>query len=119
MTWRRARINRKTSARIRTIPVRGKGDDAGKWFKCQWCGFMCNIDRDELRGSQDGVAGMTYSSATDVGTGDSNTSIYGGVLQTFASPALDASGAAKTIEYTYIGTAAFGCPFCGSTNWRG
>ena len=39
---------RKLPKRSRTRPIRGKGDDEGKYFRCWNCGFICNKDRDEL-----------------------------------------------------------------------
>ena len=34
--------------RSRTIPLFGTGDDAGKYYRCWNCGFICNAERDTL-----------------------------------------------------------------------
>jgi len=55
----RSRIRKES----RTIPLygdadRGNGLDDGRYFRCWNCGFICNIDRDALGGSEsrDGIS---------------------------------------------------------------
>lgn len=43
---------RKLIKRSRTLPVYGEGDDEGKYFRCCFCGWICNVDRDELGDSE-------------------------------------------------------------------
>ena len=45
---------RKLTKRSRTLPVYGEGADKGKYFRCWNCGWICNVDRDELGDSDSG-----------------------------------------------------------------
>ena len=51
---------RKLTKRSRTIPVYGEGADKGKYFRCWNCGWICNVDRDEL-GDSDSSSGNDHT----------------------------------------------------------
>ena len=51
---------RKLAKRSRTLPVYGEGADKGKYFRCWNCGWICNVDRDEL-GDSDSSAGDEHT----------------------------------------------------------
>jgi len=51
---------RKLTKRSRTLPVYGEGADKGKYFRCWNCGWICNVDRDEL-GDSDSSAGDEHT----------------------------------------------------------
>jgi len=41
---------RKLPKQSRTIPVKGGGEDRGRYFRCWNCGFICDTQRDNLGG---------------------------------------------------------------------
>ena len=119
----------------RTIPVRGHkdygdGQDAGKYWRCWNCGFICDVERDELGDSEstDGVSHTIYNAQYTGGLtdamihGDNN----GVALLTMASARsghvlleLDAAGDPKGVRLNWTPDVTSGCPFCGTRNWRG
>jgi hypothetical protein len=126
----------------RTIPVKGTGEDAGKWFKCWTCGFICNSERDSLGGAES-MHGMSsefyyeyYPQSEGAYRGVSASSNYlheegetsdGTVaLATLAvlrgkyrTSAVGMDGNPIQTKLTYAARPERGCPLCGSTNWRG
>lgn len=107
----RSRKPRKDS---RTKKVHGTNDDAGKWYRCWNCDFLCNEDRDDLGGAadKDGVV-HTVQASTPYRVG-----IYTATLRsntnTFA--VVNPSQQAQNIHTPLSNS---GCPFCGCRNWRG
>jgi len=115
---------RKLPKQSRTIPLpasseRGNGLDAGRYFRCWHCGYICNIDRDSLGGaqSQSGVALQEYEPESD--TGVFNVPVFGGLDSAYVVPEAGADGAAKEIRRSIEPIVSGGCPFCGSLNWKG
>jgi hypothetical protein len=119
---------RKLRKESRTLPLKGKGDDAGKYFKCWNCGFICDSDRDELGDSESGAGddhtdyhGLT-TIAANPGTSDlvAKQICLGGNqhYQTLQS-VLTLDGSNKQINHSHLSDVSRGCPFCGTTNWRG
>lgn len=117
--------SRKLPKQSSTIPVKGVGDDAGKWFRCWNCGFMCNVDRDKLSGdkSLSGVVLMEYVAIPDT---------YGDPLAAYAcldgcesffhtTPKMKADGTPQEEKHTLAPSSELssGCPQCHSLNWRG
>jgi len=128
---------RKTRKESRTIPVIGDGDDAGKYYRCWNCGFICDADRDAL-GDSDSRSGVTqidyvkeYPSASGIGGGTEGWSADGQVPLQLLTVSGGAMGRMVTLENEDDGTPKAlnhhvfkpkvdsGCPFCGSKNWRG
>lgn len=111
--------------RSRTLPLKGTGDDAGKWYRCWYCGFICNVERDELgdSDSSSGVGHIDYHSQAfgnmDATDSLNRVAVIGGPLHVFALMELDADGSAKGIRHDFKSDISTGCPFCGSKNWRG
>ena len=127
----------------RTIPVRGKGDDAGKWFKCWNCGFICNIDRDDSSGGYAGDNHTEFIRTAPAEGVDDRMLVFDS--PPFYHTLMEASLCSTTIETDEIGLVPLdeytmieeecsdsltirhefesditkGCPFCGTTNWRG
>jgi len=97
----------------RTIPMYGEGDDAGKYFRCWNCGFICNIDRDAL-GDGDGRAYTEFGITTEplYPVDDDGGPPYAAVLKGIN-------------EYHTVGlhdgyqVGGTGCPLCHTLNWRG
>ena len=119
---------RKLAKRSRTLPVYGEGADEGKYFRCWNCGFICNVDRDEL-GDSESSAGDEHTdfhdthhcSTYDAPDAASRYATLGGdtghyqVAQNIITP----DGEAELIRHEYTSDISRGCPFCGTTNWRG
>ena len=115
--------SRKLRKRSKTIPVKGFGDDAGKYYQCWYCGFMCNVDRDSLGDAESG-SGEYHQDFTGsaYGSGDSSSPLNTLALLDGADVVLmelDASGSTKTVYHEFAPKPSGGCPQCGSTNWRG
>lgn len=119
---------RKLIKRSRTLPIYGEGEDKDKYFHCWNCGFVCNTDRDEL-GNSESSAGddhtdyhqghhcSTYDSSSDA----SRYAVLGGDTGHYqVAINIDTPDAvAKTIRHEHVSDISRGCPFCGSTNYRG
>ena len=113
--------------RSRTRPIRGKGDDEGKYFRCWNCGFPCDKDRDEL-GDAESSAGDDHTdyhniAPTDPYTNDSASKslCLGDAIEEHYHVVMeiDADGEPKTIVHDHTSDISRGCPFCGCTNWMG
>ena len=105
--------------KARAIPIRGKGADSGKWYKCWHCGFLCNIDRDDDSGYKAGVRHSTYIHPNGESGSISDRTIV--LRQPFFYHVLmksDAAGQPETIRHDFISSVVKGCPFCGTTNYR-
>ena len=153
--------------RSRRMPVYGKGDDAGRYFRCWNCGFICDSKRDSLGGSDSAggdnhhdfalQAGASYRAGLGprpVGTLDvighyhvalkikvqTNTTVttvetvpdylsFGTEPVTFGTEQLyfssqtvttsESTGIPESVYHHHKTNISAGCPFCGSTNWRG
>ena len=132
--------------RVRGNPIRGAyeahgvGEDSGKYFRCWNCGFICDVERDELgdsesrSGASSEIYAAQYSSdninETDGSTRQVGTPIYGtsnGVpLLVIASLRTGhvvlengADSSPKGIRLNWQPKITGGCPFCGSKNYRG
>lgn len=128
----RSRFKRtKIRANIKTIPIKGSGDDAGVWYECQFCGFTCNIDRDRLEGDNARAGNDTQIVITASSSGsspptkvDNGIDAYIGVLggdlnfhHTTTKTGYD--GEPEHVHHEFEPVVNFGCPFCGTTNWKG
>ena len=121
---RRRERSRKPRGDSRTIPIRGYGDDDGKYFTCWYCGFTCNKDRDKLGGlgSKDGLnheAVSRTAPGAEPGEHLSALAVLDGDLNHFETTLkADSSGNGipPVVVFTTTGT---GCPLCHSHNWRG
>jgi len=115
---RSKKLKRGRNARaIYGADVRGDGRDSGKYWECQHCGFICNVERDYLGGAEERatVAPIAYDQTTD----DLSTAKYhcqgaAGATQTLC----EAAGGTWSKE-RYKPSGNSGCPFCFSPNWRG
>lgn len=116
-------VNRSKKVRkdSRTIPVPGHrdygdGEDNGKWYRCWHCGFLCNVDRDELGGPQDEnqVSAIAYTQTDQYGNTAYHCVGAAGADQT----ACEAAGGIWS-STRYKPVVESGCPFCGTLNWRG
>lgn len=121
---RRVRVShrsKKVRKEARRIPVwgspeRGGGEDHDRYFVCWHCGFICDVQRDELAGDED--ESLVEPIAYDLVDEDGNTAGYcfgaAGDTQTIC----EANGGEwKTQKYTHHSNG--GCPLCSTRNWRG
>lgn len=110
------------------MPVPGKGDDDGRYFRCWNCGFVCDSQRDEL-GDSESRGGDDHTNYYRYAQPDSSVSptdktkklcLAGpiGHYHTIMELGYDGS-TPKTITHPIKSDVSRGCPFCGSTNWRG
>jgi hypothetical protein len=137
----------------RTIPIwgsleRGEGQDHDKWYRCWFCGWLCDDQRDALGDSEsrDGVIHEDYNPAENrvvrnMGVGSSgdetigiidepDRSIYSSLSITGKTAVLgnslvagndfDSDDEPKAVYHPIrVSEKSFGCPFCHSLNWRG
>lgn len=109
--------------RSRTRPVRGRGRDADRYFKCWYCGFVCDVERDELGGSESG-SGVAHTDALEL-SGESDgiplsIALGGDIGHYHVAIELESDqDTPKTTYHNFISDISSGCPFCGSKNWRG
>ena len=115
--------------RSRTLPIKGTGDDEGRYFHCWNCGFVCDSQRDELGGS-DSSAGDDHTEYYRLAAPDSRIdttgkdpakhAVLGGCIGHYhVTMRIGADSEPKTVMHNHISDISRGCPFCGSTNWRG
>ena len=115
---------RSLKKRSRTLPIYGKGADAGKYFHCWNCGFVCDKDRDEL-GDSSSKGGDGHLDALDLivnvpGGNTANHAVLGGSIGHYHVAALVGPDSIPVlVEHTFKSDVSRGCPHCGSTNWRG
>jgi len=123
-TSRPARRLPKQSRRIplRGNKFRGDGEDSGKWFRCWHCGWICNQERDTLGDSQS-TSAVTITEEIQIAADSGRGAVFvlGDSIQDYqVAMEYGADGStAKGIRYSFEPDVSGGCPFCGSTNWRG
>ena len=117
--------NRKIKKRSRTLPIYGTGEDEGRYYHCWHCGFVCDSERDEL-GDADSTAGDDHTDVHNLAGADPYTNNVGRhasnrlcLKHLYVAMRKDAAGDSKTIVHLHTTDVSRGCPFCGSTNWRG
>jgi hypothetical protein len=113
--------------RSRTWPVFGRGDDAGRYFRCWNCGFVCDSKRDQLGGAnsaggdnhQDAALQAGASYRAGIGLRPVGTLDVIDHYQTALKATYPGSNEAKAVYHHHKTNITAGCPFCGSTNYRG
>lgn len=105
----------------RTLPIyghpdHGEGEDAGKFYRCWHCGFVCDVDRDALGGpdSRNGVTATAYAQVDQYGDTAYHCVGAHGDDQTTCEAR---GGTWSSTRYKPVVNS--GCPFCGTLNWRG
>ncbi len=102
-------------------PIRGDGNDDGKYYKCWNCGFVCNVDRDALGDGQsrDGVAIKEFIEIAYGGLPSSFAVLGSSIGHFHVALEKGADGTAKTIEHNLMAKDGSGCPLCQTLNWKG
>jgi hypothetical protein len=121
---RKARV---PGPRKRSIPQYGEKDDAGKWYRCWFCTQLCNIDREELGGTEAAHGSRptaSFTTPTNVARpgvpGDENSSKL--VVKFHGQPKwvilrAEDDGTATTYKNEWV-AAGVGCPFCFTRAWK-
>jgi hypothetical protein len=111
--------------RSRTRPVPGRWGDKGRYFRCWNCNWICDSQRDELGGS-DSTAGDDHTDYHGIANEDPYTENAGRVLclggdigHYHVAMRVGPDDEPKTIRHNLTSEISKGCPFCGTTNWRG
>ena len=111
---------RRIRSQKRTLPIYGEGDDAGKYYRCWNCGFICNIDRDTL-GDGDGKSYTDFVTASD-GHSDMSDPLNGysvldGINEYHVALKVMADGSSEVITHNFA-VQGTGCPLCHTQNWK-
>jgi len=105
----------------RTLPVYGRGEDAGRYFRCWNCGFVCDIKRDALGGS-DSASGDNHTDYAVQAGSDYRAGIGPrpvGTLDVMLHYHVAIRNSANAVYHHHKTNITSGCSFCGCTNWRG
>jgi len=115
------RFTRPTKTRLnhdaRSFPYKARGDES--LWKCWNCGFICNEDRDDHSGSHAGDNHVIAVTPALGGQGLNGMLITTEVGKEHVIMKQDSNGDAAVIEHNYTSDVTKGCPFCGSTNYKG
>lgn len=113
--------SKKLRSDSKTVPVPGHqdfgdGEDAGIWYRCWNCGFLCSTDRETLGGADDDslIEPTAYTTLDQYGDTAYHCQGAAGADQATCEAA-GGTWASERFEPTRSG----GCPLCGTLNWRG
>ena len=111
--------------RSRTRPVYGRGDDRHRFFRCWNCGFICDSQRDEL-GDNNSSAGDDHTDFHNLANANPQLNnagriccLGGDIGHYHVAMKKGADGEPKKVVHIHTTDVSRGCPFCGTTNWRG
>ena len=99
-----------------SMPYKRRGDES--LWKCWNCGFICDEDRDDSSGSKAGDNHLVNALPACGGTGLDGMIIPIEIGTECRLMEQDADGDV-TIHHIYSTNVTKGCPFCGSTNYKG
>jgi hypothetical protein len=123
-TYRRTKLPRERKTIRLKAGDKGTGReqiDHGRYFRCWHCGFICDIERDELSEGRNGSSVSNYYSnalGAMPGSGDKSAMLVLKMAQrTFILPKADSSGDAVTV-YDHWVMDMSGCPLCGCRAWK-
>jgi len=109
---------RKISRAVKPTPmkgnsIRGGGEAAGRYFRCGYCGFVLDRDRDELGGPEDesSITPTAYTQLDQYGNTSYHCQGAAGATQTICEAA---GGTWSSTRYQPVVNAY--CPLCGSPN---
>ena len=109
--------------RKRALQLVGEFEDSGKWYRCWNCGFINNIDRNQVADSFTGgdnsqVQEYDGLTPTAFGTGDPRYAMLALGFGSIRLMQLDASGAVMTPQVSRSTKITGGCSFCGCLNYK-
>jgi len=123
------RHSRNQRRQSRSIPLKGNkvranGEDAGKYYRCWNCGFICDVTRDSIGGSQSG-SGNTANDfhspalgAQDATDSVNSLMVLGGVGNSFVMLENGSDGNPKKIRHDFDVVVNGGCSLCGTYNYK-
>lgn len=106
----------------KALPKKARGEENGKLFECWNCGFTCNTDRDDDSRS---TAGDNHTDSRSPALGYVENGVEDRMITldefSFYHTLLakTADGTAATVVHDHLTNVTKGCPFCGTTNYRG
>lgn len=107
----------------RTQAIRGKGEDAGKYFECWNCGFRCKVDRDRLGGARE-VSGASFLDYTQTAIGAQENGVDVSVMPvlyqmntTVVGLPIGSDGQPVMPHHRFV-VSGTGCPLCHTKNWK-
>jgi hypothetical protein len=98
--------------RKRSIQLQGSGEDDGKWYRCWYCGFINNIERNAVGDGE----GLSYSIEANQNDIFDNINRY--LIGLSGSIVLMNNKLPFSERHNVLSTAVAGCSFCGSLNFR-
>ena len=117
---------RKLPKRNKTRVVRGAREDTNKFYYCQICGFVTNIERDTLNGGEmtpDGLIVEDFVGETNIQEPFTNydTDIVVDAVdhnhEVLAKYGPDGTSFER-VDHFQTSKVIGGCPMCGSKNWK-
>ena len=116
----------KLPRRNKTQVVKGAREDTNKFYHCQICGFVTNIERDTLDGGEmtpDGLMVEDFIEEINNSEPSSDDTI---ILDNIEDSKIlyhliedyNADGTIKDSHHSLTSKVIGGCPFCGSKNWK-
>jgi hypothetical protein len=124
-TYRRTKLPRERKTIRLKAGDRGTGReeiDHGRYFRCWHCGFICDIERDELSEGRNGMSVSNYyrnALGAMPGSGERSTMLVLKMHQHhFVLPKADSSGTAVTVKQYLSASVSSGCPLCGCRAWK-
>jgi hypothetical protein len=104
---------RKLPKQAKAFPYKPKGSES--LWKCWNCGFICNEDRDDHSGL---TAGDNHTTIPQPAYGDSQMLVLDVPYFYHVIMEQDINGD-KVIMHDHLTNITKGCPFCGTTNYKG
>jgi hypothetical protein len=131
MQYKAQRHSRKLRNKSRAIPLKGNkvranGEDDGKYYRCWNCGFICDVTRDSIGGSQSGSGdnhedfygpALGVKDATD--KFNSLITLRGASRLSHVLLENGSDGDPKEIRHDFTSVVTGGCPLCGTYNYKG
>ena len=113
----RGRSRKRENRPATPVPADPDSTDAGKYWHCRQCGFICNIERDLRQESNtDGTILEFYQLSSDPSNQPSSFDspqvklVLRGGLKLFKTFGV--------VRPNLTQQSRAGCPFCGSFNWK-
>jgi hypothetical protein len=101
------------------IPIRGDLEDANRYFRCWYCGFTCDSDRDVV-GDGDGVIQLDTPEISMGGFCEGDKLAITVVLDDFLTILENGPDGNPITHYEHnqFPRVISGCPNCGSLNYK-
>ena len=124
-TYRRTKLPRERKTIRLKAGDKGTGReqiDHGRYFRCWHCGFICDIERDELSEGRHGMSVSNYyrnALGALPGSGEKSVMLVLKMpARNFILPKADSAGDAVTVYDHWLADVASGCPLCGTRAWK-